>query len=587
MIVINSLKNSMIVVQKFPSEPNSLSELLGVFRNQRFQLDSSWSYNDAAELNVHICIRGEQTNSLESILSAYLSAHNFQYVFAPDMNNLQGINLQNFVIVPQGKGQVGCDNAILSEVSLFVLLTGLQKRGGTFSLHLLGDANGLQIAASIVCQRGCVPYEVDFAFGRRFRVIASDSLSWFNFNEKEHGDLLTMPYVSAKGCSLITGFGEIAQAAIRPADSSVAIGRIFNDALARTLCFTTENFKSGTCVWGAPGYGKSTLCMHLLLQAYRKLNIIPLIIEPKKDYRRLRRLMPELIILPTLRGYNPLVPPRDCNPFDYAEVLLQLLNLATEMPPESPLPDYVRLVYYQAIADNKYGMEYFFKLYDDFMVQMGFTGEAANFCRAGRNRIATLFRIFCGKDFLAKPWPGLDVRRLLNNPTVLEIGKASTPKMASVFTYFVIAHVRMAMQSRESDDITNCLLIEEAHTVLSPMLNEGLRFDISNLIAEGRGRGLSIILSEQSPSRIDTLASNLCGNVFSFRVVSQADQEYVSHQLGIDASPLNNLRKQCVIARTNSMFQPETLHVDADKQILSLPPLANEELQTLTKKKQS
>ena len=145
----------------------------------------------------------------------------------------------------------------------------------------------------------------------------------------------------------------------------------------------------------------------------------------------------------------------------------------------------------------------------------------------------------------------------------------------------MIAHVRMVMQGRENDKITNCLLIEEAHSVLSPMINEGLRFDLSNLLAEGRGRGLSLILCEQSPSRIDTQASNLCGNVFSFRLVSKADQEYVSNQLGIESTSLNNLRKQCIIARTNSMFQQESLHVDAYSQILSLPPLSDEELQTL------
>lgn len=571
----------MIIVHQFPSEPNSLSELLGVFHNQRFQLDCSWCYNEAAELNVQICVRGEQASSLESILSAYLSAHNFQYVFAVDHDNADRACLQNFVMMPQRNGNSSCHPSILSKASLFVLLTGLQKNVGTFTVHLYGDAQCLRIAVSINCLRGNFPHEADFAFGRRFSVLASDTMGWFPFAEKEHGDLLTLPYTSSEGCSLVTGFGDVSQAVIKPDNNNVTIGTIFNDSMARKLCFTMENWKSSTCVWGAPGYGKSTLCMNLLLQSYRKQKVNFLVIEPKKDYRRLRRLIPELKVLTTLRGYNPLVPPRGCNPYEYAEVLLDLLNLATEMPPESPLPDYVRRVYYQAIADRDYGMGHFMQLYDVLMQQMAFTGEAANFCRAGRNRIATLFRVFCGRNFASKSFPGLDVVQLLDRPSVVEIGKVSTHKMVTVFTYYMIAHVRMVMQGRENDKITNCLLIEEAHSVLSPMINEGLRFDLSNLLAEGRGRGLSLILCEQSPSRIDTQASNLCGNVFSFRLVSKADQEYVSNQLGIESTSLNNLRKQCIIARTNSMFQQESLHVDAYSQILSLPPLSDEELQTL------
>lgn len=568
---------SMIIIKKFPPDPYCLSELLGVFQNQRFKLSSTWYYNKESELNVRIRAENESAG-LESLLSAFLSAHRFQFIIVSNSDNQQSANLQRFVLVPRLDKQDTFHPAILDKASLFVILTGLQKHGGTFCVHLDGDVNGLQMAVSIRCRQGYIPYEVDFAFGRRFCVMASDSLHWFVYMEEKHSDLLTMPYTSEEGCFLVTGFGEISQAVSNPESKTVIIGGIFNDPMARTLCFTRNNWKSSTCVWGAPGYGKTTLCLHLLLQAYRKQNINFLVVEPKQDYRRLIRIIPELTVLTTIQGFNPLVPPHNCNPYDYCEVLLDLLNLATEMPSDSPLPDYVRQVYYHAIEENNYDMGFFIKSYVELMNAMGFTGEAKNFCRAGLNRISTLFRLFVGKDFASKNYPGFDITKLLSHPTVIEIGKASTQKMVTTLTYFVIAHMRMVMQSKESDNITNILLVEEAHNVLSPMLSEKLRSDVANVIAEGRGRGISVIISEQSASRIDTSASNLCGNVFSFRVVSQADQEYVAHQLGIDADTLNDQRKQCVIARTNSMFRPESLHVDADSQILSLQPISNEEL---------
>lgn len=574
----------MIIVQKFPHEANSLSELIGVFRDQRFELESRWSYDSNAELNVFITIRGEHSDSLESILSAYLSAHGFQYVFAPDCDYRMSHDLISFVMMPfPGACRSGISiPTMLNKASLFVLLTGLEKSRGSFILRLTGDSVGLQIAVSVSCLRGHFPHEAGFAFGRRFSIAASESVGWFKFIEHEHSDLLTMPYTTPEGCSLVTGFGDASQAIIGPMASNVTVGTIFNDALARKLCFTSENWKSSTCVWGAPGYGKSTMLTSLLFQAYQKQNIKFLVIEPKTDYRRLRRLIPEMVVITSLRGFNPLIPPKGCDPYEYAEVLLDLLNLATEMPPESPLPDYIRRVYHQAVVNKNYGMDHFLQLYDALMQKMGFTGEAVNFCRAGRNRIATLFRIFCGRHFASKNFPGLDITRLLDRPAVVEIGKASTQKMVTVFTYYIIAHVRMVMQSRETGNITNCLVVEEAHNVLSPMLNEQLRFDIANVLAEGRGRGISVIICDQSPSRVDPMASNLCGNIVSFRVVSQADREYVAQQLGTDSNLLNDLRKECVIARTNGMFQPENIHVDVDRQILELQPLSNEELRLMT-----
>jgi DNA helicase HerA-like ATPase len=191
-----------------------------------------------------------------------------------------------------------------------------------------------------------------------------------------------------------------------------------------------------------------------------------------------------------------------------------------------------------------------------------------------------LFRTFCGRDFATKPFAGFDISRLLDRPTVIEIGRVPTQKMLTVFTYFVVSHVKLAIQGRESE-ITNLLVLEEAHSVLSPIINEGLRFELGSLLAECRGRGLSCIICEQSPSRIDRTVANLCGDVVSFRLVSPADREFVAQQLGVDAVQLNDLRKHNILIRTNSMYQPESVHVEVDDEILSMQPLSNDELRSL------
>lgn len=576
----------MIIIHKYSYEPNSLKEILGLFQSQSFQLDCCWYYNNAAELNVRLNVRSEFKSSLESILCSYLASHNIQFTATQETDIHYATNdLQNYALTPQPNVMVVNHDDVLDKSSLSVLLSCLLKNNGVYSIHLYSDAvHETRIAVNIKSKPGNPPYDVQFAFGSRFKLAACDFYCWFNYNDNQHCDLLTLPYNTIGGCSLITGFGDVKQAVIAtdPNNSIVSIGKIYNDPLYRSLTFTTENWTSSTLVVGAPGYGKTTLCVSLIYQAYVKQGIIPLVIEPKKDYRRLIKVMPELKILTTLRGYNPLIPPSNCDPYDYAEVVLDLLNLATEMPQDSPLPDYVRRVYYQAIKENDYSMSHFLQLYDALMHHMGFTGEATNFCKAGRNRVVTLFRIFCGDGYATKIFPGLDIETILNHPTVVEIGAAATTKMVSVLTYFVVSHVRMAMQNRESNHITNCLLIEEAHSVLSPILNKFLLFDICNILAEYREHGLSTIICDQSPSRIQKEASNLCGNVFSFRVISQEDQEYVGYTLGNEASALNSLRKQNVIARTNSMYQSEYVKVEVEDDILNLQPVPDEELWTIT-----
>lgn len=577
----------MITINHFPTEAHSLSEMVdGVFLKQRFQLTIEWFYSTEADLKVRITVNGEEKDKLESTICAWLSANKYHYVassMAAHRNDqVPGMRRFSLTPVPCAQDTNGeTPLSVLDKVAMLVLATGILKTDeGTFTVMLSGFGGSLSVAVSATSRNG-FPREMGFAFSR-LTIRASQGVEWFNYRNEEHGALLTMPYCPEEGSSLITGFGGKRQAVPETGTGDVAVGPVFNSTTGMRLCFTEENWRSSTCLFGAPGYGKSTLINSILAQAYAKQGISFLVVEPKREYRSLKTLFPEMSIVSSLRGYNPLLPPPNCNPYDWCEVVLDLLNIATPLSEDSPLPDYIRQVYYKAIQLKNMNMGLFIALYDKLMESQHFVGQALNFVQAGRNRLETLFRCFCGPNYRHCEARYFDISKLMGRPAVIEIGDVPTQKMVSLFTYFVVSNLRMWMQRRETTDkTTNCLVLEEAHSVLSPILPEKIRNDIANLLAEGRSRGLSVIVIDQIPSRIDQAATDLCGNAFSLRVISQKDREYAAAMLGTEPEELNNLQKRCVMVRTNSMYQPETVHVEVADEILQLKPLTNEEVRKI------
>lgn len=573
----------MITITHFPTEPHSLSEMEAVFQKQRFQMAIEWYYCSEANLKVNITLDGEEKHRLEGTLSAWLSANKFQFVVCPMAANrsAQVPGMHRFALSPRPIPN-GSQHPVLDKVALLVLATGLLKTGGgVLTIHLCGNGSTLRAAVAVTSRNG-IPREADFAFNQ-LTMRANQGTEWFDYHSEEHANLFTMPYCPEEGASLITGFGGCRQAVPQPETEDITIGHVFNNTAGFQLCFTQENWRSSTCIFGAPGYGKTTLVNSLLAQAYGKQDISFLVIEPKREYRSLKALFPEMMVITSLRGYNPLIPPRGCNSYDWCEVVLEMLSLATPLPGDSPLPDYIRQVYYKAIELRNLDMGFFLLLFDKLMASKHFVGQATNFVTAGRNRLETLFRAFCGANFRKCKARYLDIARLMERPAVIEIGDVPTQKMVSLLTYFVVAHIRMWMRQRPStNNITNCLVLEEAHSVLSPILNENVRNDIANLLAEGRSRGLSVVVIDQIPSRIDQAATDLCGNAFSLRVTSEKDRNYAAAMLGLQPCELNNLQKHCVVARTNSMFQAETVRVEVDERILQLRPLSNDEIRQIS-----
>ena len=561
----------MIKISRYPERPHNLCELLSTFQILPFCMDITWCYTADSELNVEMDI----SDVWEGTLCAWLSSHGF--LFESVEKREKKSYEHRYVLKENNIANLSYDEnaSRQSQTELYVLLTGLLKMdGGTLNVSINNNnpKKSLQAAITLKTNTAYKPNEIRFAYGDRFELRPEfDSRSWFSFNESAHGQILSLPFAGDSSTALVCGFGEPRQAVSQPQGQDVIVGEISNDVLHRRLTITPENLKSSSAIFGSPGYGKSTLVHSLLYQMWMHHRIGFVVIEPaKEEYRMLKKHIPTLRVFSDMQGYNPLLPPIGMDHSMYAEVVLQLIDLVTETPRDSPMRDYFRETYLRCVAEKKVKPEQVIDTYLKLMQEQQFTTRAMDFVISGKHRLQSFFTFFCGPDYKEKQLMPFSLSALLENrtPVVIELNAVPTSGMKTAFAFWILTHLKAFFQSRRSSSITHILVLEEAHNILGKTLHPSLITEVTNIVAENRAKGQTTFIIEQSPSRIDQGATNLCGNTFSFRLTSQGDREYAASMLDTESQKLNTVRKHCCLARTNSMYSSEHIHVEVNPLLL-------------------
>jgi len=563
-----------IRITLFPKQQFNLWDLICTFLNTKFEMTIIWQYTSESELNVKIVV----SDALEGTLCAWLSSCGFQFESVEEENDR--IYKYRYVVkaieTTQQTGGQSTSTETQSQTSLFVLLTGLLKTNGgplTICINNTNAQKALQVSIIVETDSDYKPFEIGSAYGDCFMLRPENTgKGWFKYDEAVHSQVLSLPFTGDSANALVSGFGEPRQAVCQQNVQDVVVGEIFNDVIHRQLMLTTENLKSSTAVFGSPGYGKSTLVNSLLYQLWSKIGIGFVVVEPaKEEYRMLKKVIPELQVISDLQKFNPLLPPSGMDPSMYAEVVLQLIDLATETPRDSPLRDYFRETYLRCISTKNVSPVYVLDTYMTLMEEQKFTMRANDFVVSGRHRLQSFFTFFCGSNYKQKKLEPFSLSQFLNQktPVVIELNTIPTPGMKTAFTYWILTHLKAFFQKRKSSDITHILVLEEAHNILGETLNKTLITDVTNIVAENRAKGQTTFIIEQSPSRIDQGATNLCGNTFSFRLTTKGDREYAASMLDTDDQRLNTLRKHCCLVRTNSMYSSEHIHVEVNPLLLS------------------
>lgn len=337
-------------------------------------------------------------------------------------------------------------------------------------------------------------------------------------------------------------------------EGAVVLGTL-QDNLGRDLgsvAITSTELNRHCFVTGATGYGKTNTCMQILLEAYDKLNVPALVIEPAKaEYRRLIQVpkLGERLRVYSVGGDNTSGLAFRLNPFfllsgvplgRHIDLIKAVFNASFPMFAGMPyvLEEAILDVYTERgwslyTSDNPYLtkrsgldersalMPCLADLHDQIEVVLERKKYAQeihqNMGAALRSRLKSL--MVGNKGLALNTHRGLPLDDLFAGPTVIELQNLGDDEekafvMALLFTYlYEYAEIRQrGLPAAERDKLRHLTLIEEAHRLLkatpgraNPEVGDPAAKAVSmftDMLAEMRAYGEGFIIADQIPTKL-------------------------------------------------------------------------------------
>ncbi len=344
-------------------------------------------------------------------------------------------------------------------------------------------------------------------------------------------------------------------------DGNFKVGVIQNvsksgkDANAHAGIALNDFTKHGLIV-GMPGSGKTNFSLGLLLQFWNDFNIPFLAIEPtKSEYRSLIDDIPDLQIFTpgktVISPYiiNPFIPPKGVTVESFVPSLMSAFKAAFSMP--NPLPD----LFLSAINDcyNEYGwrndstsddpgiqlfgLYEFIKVFKRKMQRMDYKGEVkSNMESAGVVRLVSLIE---QNSNIYDTINTIPLEDLLNKPTVIELNAINNKEQKSLIMALLLIMMCVYTKNNIAGDgkLKNVMLIDEAHVLLGGSASksdesadsQGSTIEsLEDMIAEIRSYGTSIIIADQSPTKVGrNIVANTNVKVI-FKLVEKENKDAIS-----------------------------------------------------------
>jgi hypothetical protein len=314
------------------------------------------------------------------------------------------------------------------------------------------------------------------------------------------------------------------------------------------FCLSVQDLKRHALVAGATGSGKTNTCLHILSHLWSECQIPFLVIYPidKPDYRLLMadEAVRDRLLIFTLGDetvapfrFNPFYVPRGILLKTHMSRLMRSFMAAFSM--WDPLPaiyrEALRTVYRQHGWDLIAGkggdpatttptMSEFYEAIVDVSQRLtqGYGREVQGNIRQGSEiRIRDLLH---NAGSIINVESQAPLSEIMSRPTVMELGRVGSSEDIALIMGFLLTVLTEQFQSEQRDipqdkrDRLHVTLIEEAHRLMSagkfgseyqadPRAQGGENF--SNILAEVRGFGESILIAEQIPT---TLVQGAMGN---------------------------------------------------------------------------
>ncbi|MGY1774079.1 ATP-binding protein, partial [Blastococcus sp. SYSU D00813] len=425
------------------------------------------------------------------------------------------------------------------------------------------------------------------------------------FSEEEAGGLLVLPVPDRSG---VPGLVRSRRASTHRAtvphgaagDDGVNLGSAVHlGSPGGTVTLPLRAINRHALVVGAPGSGKTSTVLHLLLQLWRDHRIPFLVIESvlteyrslldHPDMRGLRVLTLGNESIAPLR-LNPLAPPPGVRCEVHMGAVMAALKLALPLPPPIPqiLAQALTRTYTAAGWDDDSVLEDgltpptlrdLLRTFTEVFDGIGYQGEARNIGLAFQVRLQSLLQ--GGRGKMLDTVSSVDFDELLSGPVVVELNDIADADERAVLSAFVLERVRASAKARGSSGgrLRHVTVLEEAHRLLGragqhsgdAASGDQARADsvraFCEAIAELRSLGEGFVLSTQSPSALAEVAVANTGTRILHRMESSADRNTMLDDLDADETLRRAAASLAVgeaVVRWPALDEPELVQVRPD-----------------------
>lgn len=354
-------------------------------------------------------------------------------------------------------------------------------------------------------------------------------------------------------------------------ENNIKLGKwISNDNVQIEIGCPPKAFTKHALIVGMPGSGKTTFSIQLLLQFYKK-KIPFLAIEPTKtEYRAMIDRIPELQIftpgnsLASPYIINPFIPPKGIRIEQYIPSLASAFKAAFSMP--SPLDmifmKAIRNCYIQygwkdySMADDAdvqaFGLYEFILVFKKLMESTAYSREVkGNIESAGLLRLMNLIE---QNSNIYDSINTVPIEDLLTVPTVIELNSIDNAEQKALIIALLLINICLYTKHNQKGDgeLKKVVMIDEAHVLLGSSATsmdgaadpQGATIKaIQDMIVEIRSYGTSIIIADQSPTKVSREVVANTDIKVAFRLVQSAEKELIADSTNMDEDAKNMLSK--------------------------------------------
>lgn len=328
---------------------------------------------------------------------------------------------------------------------------------------------------------------------------------------------------------------------------------------------------------GTPGTGKTTFSVHLLLQFARR-GIPFLAIEPTKtEYRAMIDSVKNLQVFTPGNNsvspfiVNPFLPPRGIRVEQYIPSLVSAFEAAFSMP--SPLDilflNAIRASYtrygwkdYSMLGDpdvRPFGLYEFILIFRELLESSSYSREVKSNLQSGG--LYRLMNLIQQNSNIYDNIHTIPIEDLLSAPTVLELNAIDNAEQKSLIMALLLINICVYTKHNQAGDgkLKNAILIDEAHVLLGGQGagkedGTGSRGTtvraLQDMIAEIRSYGTSMIIADQSPTKVSREVVANTDIKVAFRLVQGVEKELIADSTNMD----ENQKEELSRLRTGEAF---------------------------------